>query len=80
MNLESVQTLVKDHPGLVLAIVIWTMIWKCLALWKASQRREMTWFVVIFIINTFGILDIIYYYFVGKNDDYLENSDTSSSE
>jgi hypothetical protein len=53
--------------GLIL-LSIWSMIWKGLALWKAARREDKTWYVVMLILNTAGILEIIYYFFVGKSD------------
>jgi Family of unknown function (DUF5652) len=68
MNLQAIQTFVQDHPMFFLAIIVWTLIWKGVALWKAGQRREKIWFTVLLVVNTFGILEIIYYYFVGRDE------------
>ncbi len=46
--------------GLILAVSIWELIWKGFALWKAAQRKEKGWFVVLLVLNTAGILAIIY--------------------
>jgi len=47
--------------SLLLALVmIWSLIWKGMALWKAGRNGQLGWFVILFIINTAGILDIIY--------------------
>tara|TARA_Y100000310_G_scaffold294100_2_gene324303 strand:- start:1726 stop:1971 length:246 start_codon:yes stop_codon:yes gene_type:complete len=45
---------------LVYVLLIWTMIWKGIALWKSGRNKQLTWFVVLFIVNTAGILPIIY--------------------
>jgi hypothetical protein len=66
MNLQSIQALIEQYPLFFAALTIWSIIWKGLALWKASQRSERNWFIIILIINSFGILDIIYYYLVGR--------------
>ena len=44
----------------ILAIVIWDLCWKLVAMWKASQRGSKIWFVVLMIFNTLGILPMIY--------------------
>lgn len=41
-------------------LLAWSLIWKGLALWRAAGQKEKVWFVVLFVVNTFGILDIIY--------------------
>ena len=45
---------------MLMAAVIWEMVWKGLALWKAASNKHKIWFVIIFIINTVGILPILY--------------------
>ncbi|MEN9647379.1 MAG: hypothetical protein RLY57_183 [Candidatus Parcubacteria bacterium] len=82
MNLQSIQALIEQHPAFFLMLTFWSIVWKGLALWKAAQRHERNWFMVILIVNTFGILDLIYYYFVGRNADSSDQrgkiSDNSS--
>ena len=45
--------------GISLAVV-WSMAWKGVALWRAGRNKHLVWFIVLFIINTLGILPIIY--------------------
>ncbi len=40
------------------------VILKGYALWNAAKRDEVGWFIVLLVINTFGILELIYLYFV----------------
>lgn len=47
-------------------IVIWTIVWKLLALWKAARNKHLAWFVIIGILNTIGILPILYIYIFSK--------------
>ncbi len=56
-----------QHPLVILVIVvlvIWTIIWKGLALWRAAEKRSKPWFIVMLILNTVGILEIIYLFAV----------------
>lgn len=43
-----------------------TLALKGYSLWNASKRGEKIWFVALFLLNTFGILEIIYIVFVLK--------------
>jgi hypothetical protein len=43
-------------------VVIWSIIWKGLALWRAAREGSKPWFVVLLIVNTLGILEILYLY------------------
>ena len=51
---------------LVFVIAIWTLVWKGLALWKSARKSHMIWFIVLLIVNTIGILDILYIYIFSK--------------
>lgn len=53
--------------GLLLAVlIIWSLAWKGMALWKAAHRGSKPWFILLLLVNTVGILDIIYIYLVDK--------------
>lgn len=51
---------------LIMIVVVWSLIWKGIALWKSSKRDHITWFVVFLIIHTFGVLEILYIYLFSK--------------
>ena len=44
-------------------LAIWTLIWKGIALWKSAQNNQMAWFVIMLLVNTVGILEIVYIFF-----------------
>jgi len=56
------------HPiGPILPLLlIWSIFWKGLALWHAGRRGQPWWFVILLIVNTAGILEIIYLFLVIK--------------
>jgi hypothetical protein len=41
-------------------LIIWSAVWKGIALWRAGRNSHLAWFIVMLIINTAGILEIIY--------------------
>lgn len=45
---------------LLVILFLWEAVLKLLAMWKAAQRKELLWFVLIAIFNTVGILPLIY--------------------
>ena len=51
---------------LLIVIMAWSVVWKGIALYKAGQRSDTPWFVILFLINTAGILEIIYIFAVAK--------------
>jgi len=44
----------------IIVLAIWDTVWKLIAMWKAAQNKHLAWFICIFLINTIGILPIIY--------------------
>jgi hypothetical protein len=51
---------------LVGVIFVWSLVWKLLAMWKAARKGSPVWFIVLSIINTVGILEILYIYVFSK--------------
>lgn len=47
-------------------LILWGLFWKGLALWHSARRVESWWFVILLLINTAGILEIIYLFAVAK--------------
>jgi methionyl-tRNA synthetase len=47
-------------------IILWVLPWKGLALWIAANKKHKVWFVILLILNTIGIAEIIYIFFVAK--------------
>lgn len=51
---------------LLSVLVVWSVIWKGLALWRAARNTDKSWFIFFLLVNTIGILEIIYIYFFSK--------------
>ena len=47
---------------ILIVIFIWSIIWKLLALWKSARKGQIVWFILLAVINTIGILEILYIY------------------
>ncbi len=50
----------------VALVVVWSIFWKGLALWHAARRGQLWWFLVLLVLNTAGILEIVYIFLVLK--------------
>ncbi len=44
----------------IVVATVWSGVWKGIALWRAGRNNHLVWFVVVFIFNTLGVLEIIY--------------------
>ncbi len=41
-------------------LMMWELIWKGFGLWYSARNKNTAWFIFILIMNTAGILPIIY--------------------
>lgn len=58
-----------NQPGFRTGIgmlVVWSLFWKGLALWKAARNDERYWFVALLILNTGGLLELAYLFVFAK--------------
>jgi len=53
---------------LLVPFIIWSLAWKGIALWKAARAGSKKWFVALLIINTLGILEILYIFVFSKKE------------
>ncbi len=51
---------------LIIVLSVISLILKGFALWRAARKTQKVWFVVMLIVNTLGILEIIYLLTAGK--------------
>lgn len=47
-------------------LLAWTLYWKGMALWKAAREQHKIWFVALLLVNTLGILEILYIFVFSK--------------
>jgi hypothetical protein len=50
---------------------VWSIVWKGIALWQAARRDQLGWYIALLIINTLGILEIIYIFAVAPRQPEL---------
>jgi len=44
----------------ILVVVLWTIVLKGYALWHAARGSQKGWFIALLVVNTLGILEIVY--------------------
>ncbi len=57
-------------PGftfVILLIAFWDLFWRGKALWRAAQKSQLYWFIALLLVNSMGILPIIYLVFFSKS-------------
>jgi len=63
MNIEQ---LLIENQWVIWLIMLWTLPWKGVALWKASKNNHKKWFIALLLVNTMAILEIIYVFYFSK--------------
>lgn len=53
---------------LFVILVLWSVGWKILSIWKAARHGQKIWFGALFLINSIGILDLVYLGFFQKGE------------
>jgi ABC-type arginine transport system permease subunit len=56
---DGVLSYLLANPWLFL-LIIWVIVWKLIALWKAAKNDHLTVFIVLALLNLVGIPEIIY--------------------
>jgi methionyl-tRNA synthetase len=49
-----------NNQILFIVLMIWSMVWKGLALWRAAKRDDKVWYIIFLVVNLVGIPEIIY--------------------
>ncbi len=45
---------------LIGVLALWTLVIKGIALWKSARNSHTKWFIIMMVVNTLGILELIY--------------------
>jgi methionyl-tRNA synthetase len=69
MSLTEINALASQFVWLIL---IWTIPWKGVALWRAARNGHKKWFGFLLVINTLAILEIIYIFCFSKKKEEIK--------
>jgi len=79
--LNELPTFLAQNMELFYALSVWSLIWKGFAMWRSSQKKEKIWFIVFLIVNTFGLLEILYLFvFSRPKKEKLVKEETKKKE
>jgi len=54
-------------PILIYLVFLWSIVWKGFALWRGAKYGQRNWFIAILVLNTVGVLEIVYLFYFCKN-------------
>lgn len=68
--MEGYLSAIAEQFGISLTLLailfVWIYVWKLIALWKAAREKQVAWFIVFALLNTMGILEILYIFVFNK--------------
>jgi hypothetical protein len=59
----------------MIPLILWSLPWKGVALWKSARLSQKYWFIALLILNTAGILDILYIFIISKKAEVIEEKE-----
>lgn len=62
------EELLIQNPWISWLVMLWTLPWKGFALWKSAHLNHKIWFVILFLLNTLGILEILYIFIFSRKE------------
>ena len=54
------------HPLFILAVAL-ELLLKGIALWRCGNNKQLGWYIALYILNTAGILPLVYLLFFQRN-------------
>jgi len=60
--------LFPGHQSIWALAIIWALVWKAWSLWIAARKNQKIWFGALLLINTMGILEILYVFIFSKKN------------
>ncbi|MCF7835580.1 MAG: DUF5652 family protein [Candidatus Marinimicrobia bacterium] len=71
------EQMLQDNWWMFLALLLWVLPWKGVALWKASRLGQKWWFIALLVFNTLALLEIFYIFFIakGKGVEIIQSKD-----
>lgn len=55
-----------ENLGILLPLIVFDLVMKGIGLWHAAQNKQRNWYIALLIVNSLGILPIIYLKFFRK--------------
>lgn len=75
--MENLGSFLAGMGSVFFLLVIWSGVWKAIALWKSARNNHLGWFIALCIINTLGVLEILYIYIWSKKENKNINTPTA---
>lgn len=68
MDIQSLIIAEISKNPWIIGVLIWSLIWKMIALWKSARNNHLTIFILIMFLNTVGVFEILYILYLNYKD------------
>jgi hypothetical protein len=68
-DIQTINTILNNPQAQIILVLLmaWALAWKGFALWRAAQNSQRNWFIAMLLLNTFGILEILFLFYFSRN-------------
>lgn len=64
--MNNIIQILNPYSPILYLLIVWSIIWKGIALWHSARNKQLVWYIAILIVNTIGVLEIVYLIFFKK--------------
>lgn len=64
--MNTIMQILSPNSPILYLLVTWSIIWKGIALWHSARNKQLAWYIILLVVNTAGILEILYLIFFKK--------------
>ncbi len=58
--MKEEKSVCKLNNPFIYILILWSLIWKGIGLWRSARDNRPTWFISILFVNSLGILEMAY--------------------
>ncbi|MBU3182752.1 DUF5652 family protein [Clostridium psychrophilum] len=66
--MNNIMHVLNPNSPILYLLIAWSVVWKGIALWHSARNKQLIWYITLLIVNTVGILEIIYLVFFKKKE------------
>lgn len=74
MSMESFENWLFANQWTLTIIFVWDITWRIIALWHSARQNQKVWFVALMLVNSVGILPLVYLVFVSKTKFWVKDT------
>ena len=74
VKVQNIGNWILANQWALMPIFVWDVTWRLLAMWRAVKENQKIWFVLFMIVNSVGLLPIIYLVFVAKEKFWVKKN------